>query len=140
MFAKSHHTKLFSAVAALIMLAIGAAVWEARADAEKQPAVKPSPLLEPAKQAYKSTTAAYDLGSVGFADLYFWSRRWMDAEVASANTPTQQHAAKDAHLERMKNLHGKIAALHKEGIVGGEAEKFYATKYFLEEAKLLAKQ
>jgi hypothetical protein len=127
-------------VAALILVAVGGVLWEARADAEKQPAVKPSPLLEPAKQAYKGVAAAFDVGTASLADLYHWSRRWMDAEVASAQMPMQKQQAKDAHLERMKNLHGKIAALNQHGIVGGEPEKFYATKYFLEEAKLLAKQ
>jgi len=42
-------------------------------------------------------------------------------------------------LARMEHLHNRVAMLHLNGVSGGETERFYATQYYVAEAKLLHK-
>ncbi|MFO0896358.1 MAG: hypothetical protein U0836_02915 [Pirellulales bacterium] len=80
-----------------------------------------------------------EVGTVDIGQVQIWSRRWMDAESLGAS-PDERRQANDRHLERMKRLLHKVAALHSLGLKGGESEKFHACQYFVAEAQLLLSQ
>jgi beta-lactamase regulating signal transducer with metallopeptidase domain len=91
-------------------------------------------LARDAAKTYEATTASYDVGTSIMADVYVWSRRWLDAERNLARTDAEEIVAMRAHRHRMKNLFLKVNALYTTGSKGGELEKFHATKYYLAEA------
>ncbi len=97
-------------------------------------------MADAAKQAYSATEAAYQAGTIqGIDQLYIWSRRWMEAELKLAAAPGEQRKVYMAHLERMKALNRETAAKFNMGAVGGEAEKFHASEYYLAEAEMWMK-
>ncbi len=71
----------------------------------------------------------------GVEDIYLWSRRLMEAEEQDG----AGNAAVADHVERMRNLHKKVAALRQTGTKGGSERDFYATAYYLVEAESLQK-
>ena len=89
-------------------------------------------LATAAKSAYMAVLAAYNTGDSSIDDLYRWSVRWMDAEGRS-------QPAKMEHLKRMEYLHRKVSALHAQSAVGGEDATFWATTFYVAEAKSILK-
>jgi hypothetical protein len=87
-------------------------------------------LEEAAWSAYKSTDAAYQADRADVEDLYRWSVRVRNAELAAGRPK-----AAEGHFERMSELHKKIAALHNFGAAGGSSVRFYASKYFMLKAQ-----
>lgn len=141
--------KKFLVMAPVAALLVAAAVdWqlvERESDAAEQEAkgsrlesnVDPAmyrEMEETAAKTYEATKASYDMGTEIMANLYVWSRRWLDAERALTKTDAEELAALRAHRERMKKLMMKVRALYATGSKGGEAERFFASKYYLAEA------
>jgi hypothetical protein len=107
---------------------------QSRADGDK-PGRPKSKLAQAADAALKATEAQYMFQQASVEDMHLWSRRLMEAEM-------QEGAGKEAiadHLGRMQKLHTKVAALYQTGVKGGSEDKFYATAFYLEEAKLMQK-
>lgn len=93
-------------------------------------------MLEAAAKTYEATAAGYDAGTAPGQDVYIWSRRWLDAERSLAKNDHHQLAALTAHWERMHTLYRKIEALYRHGSKGGEAEKYFAMRFYVAEAEL----
>jgi len=91
-------------------------------------------LTADAAHAYEATKASYEVGTSVMADVYVWSRRWLDAERNLAQTDADEIASLRAHRERMKNLFLKVNALFMFRVKGAEPPKFFAAKYYLAEA------
>lgn len=93
-------------------------------------------MLKSARNTYESIPFGGDAGTAGYADLYFWSCRWLQAERLRTKGNEENIPALRAHWERMNAVHQKISALHGANAKGGEADKFHAASYFLAEAEL----
>jgi hypothetical protein len=122
--------------------AIDKAVKEAELDTAKS-------MAEAAEETYLATVAEYGINRTTMDSVYVWSRRWLDAELvlAGAQWPGDAEKRQDdrveaffRHLSRMEKLHERVAALHKEGAIGGEDSNFFGTKFFVAEAKLWAER
>jgi hypothetical protein len=100
-----------------------------RVDASKQA------MLKAAKNTYEATRAAYEVGTETLANVFLWSRRWLEAELAVTEDDETELAAFNAHWDRMNQIHGKIKALFGQGVRGGEAEKLHASEFYLAEAE-----
>lgn len=105
----------------------------ARGDPNVDPAFYQD-MADVAAKTYEATAASYEMGTEIMANVYVWSRRWLDAERALATSDREELAALKAHRERMKLLMRKVRALYVTGSKGGEAEKYYASRYYLAEA------
>ncbi|HET6881439.1 MAG TPA: hypothetical protein VFI31_14850 [Pirellulales bacterium] len=90
-----------------------------------------------AEKTYQATAAGYDMGTEVLANVYVWSRRWLDAERKLAKNEAEDLVALKAHRERMKLLMTKVRALFNLGAKGGEQERYFATRYYLAEANAL---
>jgi hypothetical protein len=125
---------IWFAIAILGICGVWSCASRLRAEADK-PGRPKSNLAQAADAALKATEAQYAFQQASVEDVYLWSRRLMEAEM-------QEGAGNKAiadHVARMQNLHAKVAALFKAGVVGGSEDRFYATAYYLEEAKLMQK-
>lgn len=112
-------------------------VDEQAGNAREKRTIAPAMLEEmsyTAAKAYEATAAGYDVGTEILANVHLWSRRWLEAERALAETDAEEIAAIQAHRQRMKLLLRKVKALNDHGVKGGEQEKFFAAKYYLAEA------
>ena len=89
-----------------------------------------SDLAEAAERALKATEAEFGAGRADVEDRYQWSRRLMEAKLASGDV-----AAREDHLERMRELHRQTEARFKAGAVGGSAQAYAATTYYVLEAE-----
>jgi hypothetical protein len=98
---------------------------------EEQPQKATSKTAEAAKEAYAAFETMYQVGKATTEDVYVWSRRWMDAELK--NDPMNKQAVED-HWKRMRELHMRVATLHRAGVAGGEASTLAAAEYYLAEA------
>jgi hypothetical protein len=94
-------------------------------------------MLAAAKKTSDLTTEEYAFGRVTLTDVYAWSRRLLDAERNIAKTKQADIDAFAGHWQRMKRLHGKVAALFQAAVRGGEAQKLHATEFYVAEAELL---
>jgi hypothetical protein len=94
-----------------------------------------SKLVEAAKQTYMSIAAEYQFGQASVEDMYQWSRRLMEAEINSGDG--RRLKAQTDHIDRMNELHKKVAALRANGVKGGSTPDYYATMYYLLEAESL---
>jgi hypothetical protein len=91
---------------------------------------KTSPLAEAALETYKCASAEYLTGKTTVEDLYQWSRRLMECEVADGKaTALADHAA------RMRQLHDKMDKLFKLGLPPATSFKYNATKFYVLEAE-----
>ena len=133
----------------LALLVVGGLQLESRArEAVDQDAESESPailaarakaaedMLEAAKKTYEATAAGYDAGTAPLADLFIWSRHWLQAEQKLAKAKAERQAALLGHWQRMKKTNEKVAALYRAGSKGGELERYFATKFYLAEAEL----
>lgn len=91
---------------------------------------------EAAEKAYECYLSSYDAGTAVSSDVYTWSRHWAEAERALAKDKDAERAALKDHRDRMERLFRKVNALYREGVKGGEAERFYAAKFYLAEAEV----
>jgi hypothetical protein len=101
------------------------------APAEENTVGKPTTLAEAAEGAYKATAASYEAGRYTVEDMYRWSKRLMEAQQADGKHPN----AKAEHLARMAQLHQKVSALYATGSHGGDEPSYYATMFYVLEAR-----
>ena len=94
-------------------------------------------MVAAAEKTYEAAAAGYDAGTATTADVYTWSRRWAVSERGLAETKRDEAAALMGHWRRMGRLNSKVEALWRNGVRGGENEKYFATKYYLAEAELM---
>lgn len=107
------------------------AVWPAISLSESDRAgrEKIASLAEAADTAFKATRVEYDAGLARVEDVYQWSLRLMETEQLEGKA----NAAAD-HADRMRELHKRVAALHRTGGRGGSSRDFYSTQYYSLEA------
>ncbi len=119
-----------------IVLALGGflAMSALICQAAQIPGNPPRTALEIAAQsAYQATYATYLADRAEVEGIYRWSRRVKEAELAAG----KGKAAED-HLQRMQQLHQRVAALFKAGAAGASAIDLHATEYYVAKAKLAA--
>ncbi|HUY35175.1 MAG TPA: M56 family metallopeptidase [Pirellulales bacterium] len=114
-------------------------------------------MLDSAKKAHKIAMESYSKGLFPFSDVYPWSRRWLDAERALAESKNDQIAALMApfryavlynstaeskndqiaaltqHWKRMEELHLQVSRL----VAGRQAAEFdeISAEYYVAEAE-----
>jgi hypothetical protein len=93
-------------------------------------------MLAAAAKTYEATTAAYNAGTAPGQDVYVWSRRWLEADRNLAKNDRDQLAALTAHWERTHALYKRVEALYRNGSKGGEAEMYFAMRFYVAEAEL----
>jgi hypothetical protein len=126
-----HRFVVFGAAAFAVCLVC---LFNCFSQAQEGKAIKPSPALaQAANEAYKSSLAAYLNGHATCEDVYQWSRRIMDAELASG---TPNSAVAD-HLTRMKDLHEIVTAKFKQGSADTSKPAVDATNFYLLEAEAM---
>jgi len=95
-----------------------------------------------AQEAYEQNKAmvAAGISTKSEEDLYVWSRRWMEAELATtdANSP-QRIATIEKHLKRMQVLEERGKSLHRTGY-DGPTICLPALGYYVMEAELLLRE
>jgi hypothetical protein len=96
----------------MALLVVSAALHRAEADPAPEPKA-PDKLLkakiEAARQTYLVAWKNHKEGFIPVVELvYRWSRRWLEAELEVDDRKTEQIAAYQAHLNRMRDL-GKVA-------------------------------
>ena len=104
-------------------------ISRSNADEEAKPDLS---LVEAADLAWKSTKAEFAAGQRDVEELYQWSRRLMDAELAAGET-----GARKDHLSRMRDLYHQMDARYNAGAELGSERRVAATKYYLLEAELI---
>jgi len=89
-----------------------------------------------AQKAYEASAAMYEVGAGGVTleAVYTWSRRWAETEADGA-TPAESRKTLLAHRDRMKTLNEKVTAKYQTGAVGGEKDKYQASRFYLAEAE-----
>jgi hypothetical protein len=91
----------------------------------------PTTIAEAAEAAYRATSASYEAGRGTAEDIYLWSKRLMEAQQADGKHPN----AKAEHLARMAQFYQKVSALYATGSKGGDESRYYATMFYLLEAR-----
>jgi hypothetical protein len=125
-----------SAKLATAGMMIGACVLMAlptSAENEEQNPVE-STLVAAARAALEATQARFQVGQASADQIYLWSRRLLEAELASG--AGRSVALK--HVARMRELSDRAIAAERAGAVGGEPIAVAAARYYLEEANTLA--
>ena len=92
-----------------------------------------------AGKTYEALRAAYETDTVTLDLLCDWSKRWLNAELAAANSQEQKIAALEAYVLRTLQTQKKVKALYDNGARGGEVEKYFGMVFYLEEAKDMLK-
>ncbi len=113
----------------LIGLLLGL-VLSAPVQADDQARANAQGRLEAARQVYAGIIKNYEAGQVGldFEKLYWWSRRWREAQHDLSDKKEDRIAAAQAHLERMRKLEGWVKESRKKGfltLVEVAAQEFY---------------
>ncbi len=96
-------------------------------------------LLTAAKDAYVAARASYRAGVRTWTldAVFYWSRRWMEAELAVSREKGDELRIIQAHVDRMKQLHAEVRAKYEAGHEEGSAKDEAAARFFYLEAKLL---
>jgi beta-lactamase regulating signal transducer with metallopeptidase domain len=142
--------KLFLAAIAIALLTVGAVrvelVAQALPDAvttspdstpqNPQRAAKFQAMADAAQKTYDAVDELFMLGTGSHTEVYVWSSYIRSAQVRVAASRDERIKASQKHLDRMQNLHKKVAALQREQARGGEADKFHATQFYVAEAEL----
>src|SRR5688572_20143638 len=143
--------KLLLAAVAIGLFAVGVVrpklVAQDRADTgsqakkgavDPQRTAKRAAMLDAAQRTYVATTAAHDVGvSVSPDELYAWSSRWRGAAIRVADKQQEIVKANQEHVDRMRAVYRGVKALNDEAAKGGEAQKLFATEFYLAEAELM---
>lgn len=138
-------TKLMLAAAATILLVAGIARVElgaqprAEGDARNaELAAMQKAMIDAAKAAYAGILEAHNLGrATSNNEVYAWSNHIRSSEARAARSRQQAIKACQEHLQRMRDLHDRVAALGREGAPGGEMHKQAAAQFYVAEAELL---
>jgi hypothetical protein len=94
-------------------------------------------MIDAARAAYEARLLLYHSGTIPANELYVWSSYLRSSQVRAVGSRREATKACQEHLDRMKDLHDKVAALANQGARGGEADKFHATQFYVAEAELL---
>jgi hypothetical protein len=104
--------------------------------ADAKPSKRVQAMIDTAEMAWKASRSAYDAGTTAMDPVYTWSQHWLHASLAGAANQKQRLTAYLAHRERMQDLFNKVEALHQARSKGGEANKYFAAKFYLAEADM----
>ena len=97
-------------------------------------------MVEVAREGYLASSAAYNAMTITPDILIQSSQLLLKAEQRVAKSKQDQIAALRDYRDRIKHLKDKIEALYKVGARGGEAEAYFAAKYYFLEAEYLLEQ
>ena len=92
-------------------------------------------MLKEAAEAYDAYEANYYAERALLHEVYDWSVRWMESQRLLSHTTQEHRKAVRAHLDRMTKLAKQIDALFRVGARGGERTKYYASRFYVAEAK-----
>jgi beta-lactamase regulating signal transducer with metallopeptidase domain len=112
---------------------------ESNAAPNAERAAKQKAMIDAAQQTLAVMEENFKLGSGlhSNTDVYLWSNYLRTSQIRAAGSREEATKACQEHLDRMKQLHDGVAALQREGARGGEADKFFATQFYVAEAELL---
>jgi hypothetical protein len=120
-------------VAVIVSALLGiVCISQLQADDPKATDDIPAEMVKAANSALRATMAQYEFQQSSAEDVYQWSRRLMEAEIADGKN--KNDAALD-HLKRMRQMYQKAEALFKAGAKGGTENRFHATHYYFLEAQ-----
>ena len=91
-----------------------------------------------ARKTFEVTWQNYREGRRGIESLYWWSRRWLEAEQHLAAGPDDRAAAAARHLERIKNLEKVIRDLQRSSIA--TVDEISAVEFYRAEAEIWLRQ
>ena len=95
--------------------------------------------LETARAVFREDLARLKVGEAIFDEKFMmWSERWLDAELALSDKPTDQVAALKAHLDRIKEIEKLAEAWTRIG--QGHASDALAATYFRVTAEIKLQQ
>lgn len=86
-----------------------------------------------AEKVYRAVVQEHTSGLLTLDDVYVWSSRWLDSELAIAKTKTAKHNAFSSHYERMKALQKTVQAQVDTGMA--RVTSRLAADYFVSEAQ-----
>jgi hypothetical protein len=113
-------------------------VGEAVSDDPPAPADLVKAKYEAAREAYKATVQAYQVGQSDAEKVYLWSRRLLEAQRELGNKQADQVRALEAHRGRMKDLR-ELAAKRYQAEQVPQADVLGAEFYAVEAALWLAR-
>lgn len=95
-----------------------------------------------AREIYRVSLLLFQQGNHSSDDilgLIEWSRHWMEDEVRIGDGPAGRLAARQAHLDRMKDLESQVKAMYRRGELT-LSESLKAKYYRLEAEQLLEEE
>ena len=118
-----------------ILFATGIGISGTRAEQREHVARQDSGIVAAAKEALAAVQESYDAGRASAEDIYLWSRRVAEAARLESPKGAGVEAAAAEHIERMKELHSRVAKMHGVGLAGGELRVLKATRYYVAAAE-----
>lgn len=94
--------------------------------------------LDAARKTYELTWKNYREGLRGAEYLYWWSRRWMEAQRELAEGKAEQIAAVQGHAERMRELERVVQNLQRAKV--GTLDEKTAAEFYRLEAEIWLQQ
>ena len=90
--------------------------------------------VQVAGKTYEAAVQALRAGKADAERVYLWSRRWMEAQGELSEKKADQVAARETHLQRMKELRQVARALYESG--RATHADALATEFYVVEATL----
>jgi len=92
-------------------------------------------MLEAAKRVMEPVESPSEVGTTWISESYPWLTRRLEAERFLAENDDEQLDALRGHLGRTIDMFRRIKNLYEDGVVGGEAETYFAWKFYVAEAE-----
>lgn len=131
----------FHLSASVLLLFLAVATADAKAEEGKpaEPAVEPRhQLVKAASRAYDHMTAKWQAGTTTTETVYLWSRRWMEAELATLTKP----ADRGQRIEAITKHIARMSEMEERGIELKRMTRFFsgvlpAMRYYVIEGELM---
>lgn len=91
-----------------------------------------------ARKTFETTWQNYREGRRGAESLYWWSRRWLESEQQLSDKKSDQLAAAQKHLERMRDLEKVVRDLQRANVI--TVDEISAAEFYRTEAELWVRQ
>jgi EF hand len=137
----SHAFRAIRAIEADLQSLPGSESWKAKVEAARSKSIAlHKALLEEAQKVYETNEKQFSQGVQGLdaQSVYLWSRRWLEAQLdvvsEMGGNAAESRVPLTEHLDRMKELERKTAALASTG--QGRQADASAARYFRIQAEL----
>jgi hypothetical protein len=118
-------------VLGLVVILASPVAAQPNGPAAKVPAELLRKRLESARSVYRQTYERVLTGQQAPAELFGWSERWLDAELALADKENDRVKALKEHLDRTRDVEHRAAVLFRAG-QGRQSDADTATYYRIE--------